>query len=270
MPGVNASFIQQVSSSPTPGLGLTRGCARLPPSPFPGLAQDPGRLQTLPLTPLPCQVRARLRETEQQIKERGQAVEVRWSFDKCQEATAGSLCPASAPFPAPASGQLDCSVGSGVLALDLPLSLPGFTISRVLHTLEVLDSHSFERSDFSNSLDSLYNRIFGGGPSKDSHEVGEGAFLPAFSRGQRGASRKRAWPKSWEAARCRLLLFLGVRRLEEAAPALQLTVIPPMCSAHKEAASLGSCLGACLKAGEKVRPALPADYPTSFLADLPR
>uniref|UniRef100_A0A670KMW4 Mediator complex subunit 12 n=1 Tax=Podarcis muralis TaxID=64176 RepID=A0A670KMW4_PODMU len=87
------------------------------------------------LLPLLLQVRARLREIEQQIKERGQAVEVRWSFDKCQEATAG------------------------------------FTISRVLHTLEVLDSHSFERSDFSNSLDSLYNRIFGGGPSKDSHEI---------------------------------------------------------------------------------------------------
>lgn len=46
----------------------------------------------------------------------------------------------------------------------------------MLHTLEVLDSHSFERSDFSNSLDSLYNRIFGGGPSKDSHEVGERGF----------------------------------------------------------------------------------------------
>uniref|UniRef100_A0A8C0ECV7 Mediator complex subunit 12 n=1 Tax=Bubo bubo TaxID=30461 RepID=A0A8C0ECV7_BUBBB len=81
------------------------------------------------------QVRAKLREIEQQIKERGQAVEVRWSFDKCQETTAG------------------------------------FTIGRVLHTLEVLDSHSFERSDFSNSLDSLYNRIFGLGPTKDSHEV---------------------------------------------------------------------------------------------------
>ncbi|EMP39170.1 Mediator of RNA polymerase II transcription subunit 12 [Chelonia mydas] len=81
------------------------------------------------------QVRAKLREIEQQIKERGQAVEVRWSFDKCQETTAG------------------------------------FTIGRVLHTLEVLDSHSFERSDFSNSLDSLYNRIFGLGPSKDSHEL---------------------------------------------------------------------------------------------------
>uniref|UniRef100_A0A8C9L7X1 Mediator complex subunit 12 n=1 Tax=Pavo cristatus TaxID=9049 RepID=A0A8C9L7X1_PAVCR len=81
------------------------------------------------------QVRAKLREIEQQIKERGQAVEVRWSFDKCQETTAG------------------------------------FTIGRVLHTLEVLDSHSFERSDFSNSLDSLYNRIFGLGPTKDSHEI---------------------------------------------------------------------------------------------------
>lgn len=37
------------------------------------------------------QVRAKLREIEQQIKERGQAVEVRWSFDKCQETTAGNL-----------------------------------------------------------------------------------------------------------------------------------------------------------------------------------
>uniref|UniRef100_A0A452H3B1 Mediator complex subunit Med12 domain-containing protein n=1 Tax=Gopherus agassizii TaxID=38772 RepID=A0A452H3B1_9SAUR len=87
------------------------------------------------------QVRAKLREIEQQIKERGQAVEVRWSFDKCQETTAG------------------------------------FTIGRVLHTLEVLDSHSFERSDFSNSLDSLYNRIFGLGPSKDSHEVDDDAVV---------------------------------------------------------------------------------------------
>lgn len=55
--------------------------------------------------------------------------------------------------------------------ISLLCSLLGFTIGRVLHTLEVLDSHSFERSDFSNSLDSLYNRIFGLGPTKDSHEV---------------------------------------------------------------------------------------------------
>lgn len=36
------------------------------------------------------QVRAKVREIEEQIKERGQAVEVRWSFDKCQETTAGN------------------------------------------------------------------------------------------------------------------------------------------------------------------------------------
>lgn len=57
------------------------------------------------------------------------------------------------------------------IRISLLRSLLGFTIGRVLHTLEVLDSHSFERSDFSNSLDSLYNRIFGLGPTKDSHEV---------------------------------------------------------------------------------------------------
>lgn len=35
------------------------------------------------------QVRAKIYEVEQQIKQRGRAVEVRWSFDKCQESTAG-------------------------------------------------------------------------------------------------------------------------------------------------------------------------------------
>lgn len=38
---------------------------------------------------LPPQVRTKLREIEEQVKERGQAVEFRWSFDKCQETTAG-------------------------------------------------------------------------------------------------------------------------------------------------------------------------------------
>ncbi|XP_072329937.1 mediator of RNA polymerase II transcription subunit 12-like protein isoform X1 [Scyliorhinus torazame] len=80
------------------------------------------------------QVRAKIYEVEQQIKQRGRAVEVRWSFDKCQESTAG------------------------------------FTISKVLHTLEVLDRHCFDRSDSSNSLDSLYHKIFGSSQSKDSQE----------------------------------------------------------------------------------------------------
>lgn len=68
----------------------------------------------------------------------------------------------------------DRGLGAGLHRKVNPLccfSSLGFTIGRVLHTLEVLDSHSFERSDFSNSLDSLCNRIFGLGPSKDGHEV---------------------------------------------------------------------------------------------------
>ncbi|NWV85032.1 MD12L protein, partial [Dasyornis broadbenti] len=81
------------------------------------------------------QVRAKIYEVEQQIKQRGHAVEVRWSFDKCQESTAG------------------------------------VTISRVLHSLEVLDRHCFDRSDSSNSMETLYHKIFWADQSKDNQEV---------------------------------------------------------------------------------------------------
>ncbi|XP_063298596.1 mediator of RNA polymerase II transcription subunit 12-like protein [Pelobates fuscus] len=81
------------------------------------------------------QVRAKIYEVEQQIKQRGRAVEVRWSFDKCQESAAG------------------------------------VTISRVLHTLDVLDRHCFDRSDSSNSLETLYHKIFCPNQNKDSQEV---------------------------------------------------------------------------------------------------
>ncbi|NWS20748.1 MD12L protein, partial [Pachyramphus minor] len=81
------------------------------------------------------QVRAKICEVEQQIKQRGRAVEVRWSFDKCQESTAG------------------------------------VTISRVLHTLEVLDRHCFDRSDSSNSMETLYHKIFWANQSKDNQEA---------------------------------------------------------------------------------------------------
>ncbi|XP_038607696.1 mediator of RNA polymerase II transcription subunit 12-like protein isoform X2 [Tachyglossus aculeatus] len=81
------------------------------------------------------QVRAKIYEVEQQIKQRGRAVEVRWSFDKCQETTAG------------------------------------VTISRVLHTLEVLDRHCFDRSDSSNSMETLYHKIFWANQNKDNQEV---------------------------------------------------------------------------------------------------
>ncbi|MBZ3878403.1 Mediator of RNA polymerase II transcription subunit 12-like protein [Sciurus carolinensis] len=81
------------------------------------------------------QVRARIYEVEQQIKQRGRAVEVRWSFDKCQESTAG------------------------------------VTISRVLHTLEVLDRHCFDRTDSSNSMETLYHKIFWANQNKDTQEA---------------------------------------------------------------------------------------------------
>uniref|UniRef100_A0A8C9LA42 Mediator complex subunit 12L n=1 Tax=Pavo cristatus TaxID=9049 RepID=A0A8C9LA42_PAVCR len=81
------------------------------------------------------QVRAKIYEVEQQIKQRGRAVEVRWSFDKCQESTAG------------------------------------VTISRVLHTLEVLDRHCFDRSDSSNSMETLYHKIFWANQNKDNQEA---------------------------------------------------------------------------------------------------
>ncbi|XP_063772126.1 mediator of RNA polymerase II transcription subunit 12-like protein isoform X2 [Pseudophryne corroboree] len=85
-------------------------------------------------SPFNQQVRAKIFEVEQQIKQRGRAVEVRWSFDKCQESAAG------------------------------------VTISRVLHTLEILDRHCFDRLDSSNSLDTLYHRIFCMNQNKDSQE----------------------------------------------------------------------------------------------------
>ncbi|KAM9316506.1 mediator of RNA polymerase II transcription subunit 12-like protein [Gastrophryne carolinensis] len=80
-------------------------------------------------------VRAKIYKVEQQIKQRGRAVEVRWSFDKCQESAAG------------------------------------VTISRVLHTLDVLDRHCFDRLDSTNSLDALYHKIFCTHQNKDSQEV---------------------------------------------------------------------------------------------------
>ncbi|XP_071609024.1 mediator of RNA polymerase II transcription subunit 12-like protein isoform X5 [Heliangelus exortis] len=88
------------------------------------------------------QVRAKIYEVEHQIKQRGRAVEVRWSFDKCQESTAG------------------------------------VTISRVLHTLEVLDRHCFDRSDSSNSMETLYHKIFWANQNKDNQErCGESEVL---------------------------------------------------------------------------------------------
>lgn len=52
------------------------------------------------------------------------------------------------------------------------------TISRVLHTLEVLDRHCFDRTDSSNSMETLYHKIFWANQNKDSQEVVHITFLP--------------------------------------------------------------------------------------------
>ncbi|XP_071503303.1 mediator of RNA polymerase II transcription subunit 12-like protein [Diadema antillarum] len=80
------------------------------------------------------QIRASVRQSENQIKMRSRRAEVRWSSDKCQE------------------------------------SAKGHTITRVLHTLEVLDCHCFDRCDASNSVDALYNKIFLSSQKQESPE----------------------------------------------------------------------------------------------------
>ncbi|XP_071949352.1 mediator of RNA polymerase II transcription subunit 12-like protein isoform X1 [Antedon mediterranea] len=81
------------------------------------------------------QIRIGLRNSEIQIRSRSRAAEHRWSTDKSQESTAG------------------------------------FTINRVLNTLEILDRHYFDRCDSNNSLDSLYHKIFSTNQSKDGSDV---------------------------------------------------------------------------------------------------
>lgn len=70
-------------------------------------------------------VRAQLRMMEEHIRQRSRAAENRWSLDKYAVNVAGS------------------------------------TINRVLGALDSLDRHCFDRVDSNNSLDTLYNKIFG-------------------------------------------------------------------------------------------------------------
>ncbi|XP_069105326.1 mediator of RNA polymerase II transcription subunit 12-like protein isoform X3 [Argopecten irradians] len=81
---------------------------------------------SLPMPPGPenPQIRAQIRAVENQLKMRGRAAEVRWSSDKCQQSTRG------------------------------------FTISKRLEVLDMLDRHNFDKVDSNNSLDTLYNKVF--------------------------------------------------------------------------------------------------------------
>ncbi|XP_033637539.1 mediator of RNA polymerase II transcription subunit 12-like protein isoform X2 [Asterias rubens] len=102
-------------------------------------------------------IRASIRNAEHQIKMRSRAAEVRWSSDKCQESTTESKM--SAP----------CYYGN---TPEITMyNLRGHTISRVLHVLELLDRHCFDRCDSCNCLDSLYNKIFNAPQNKDGSEL---------------------------------------------------------------------------------------------------
>lgn len=87
MPGGNTPFTQQVAQlTKTVMFPITSKVQRLGPVEKIEKSQK-GDNQVFAVWFL--QVRAKLREVEEQVKERGQAVEFRWSFDKCQETTAG-------------------------------------------------------------------------------------------------------------------------------------------------------------------------------------
>ena len=66
---------------------------------------------------------------------RSRAAEVRWSSDKWQQ------------------------------------SLVGHTTTKVLTVLEGLDRYNFEKVETNNSLDNLYNKIFGSSHGKESADV---------------------------------------------------------------------------------------------------
>ncbi|XP_069936794.1 mediator of RNA polymerase II transcription subunit 12-like protein, partial [Cherax quadricarinatus] len=77
-------------------------------------------------------VRVQLKMMEEHIRQRSRAAENRWSLDKYAVNVTASV----------------------------PLST-GSTINRVLGALDALDRHCFDRVDSNNSLDTLYNKIFG-------------------------------------------------------------------------------------------------------------
>ncbi|XP_041350095.1 mediator of RNA polymerase II transcription subunit 12-like protein isoform X2 [Gigantopelta aegis] len=81
------------------------------------------------------QIRSQIRSAEHQIKFRGRCAEVRWSSDKCQE------------------------------------SATGYTMGKVLHILDILDRHHFDRVENGNSLDSLFHKIFSISQNKDGNEL---------------------------------------------------------------------------------------------------
>ncbi|XP_059617864.1 mediator of RNA polymerase II transcription subunit 12 isoform X2 [Phlebotomus argentipes] len=131
------------------GIGENRASSIFIGSPLDHLPISPSALPMPPrFTEANEEIRKQLRVVEESIKTRSKHAEARWCTDKWQ-------------------------------------SITGNTGNRILSTLDALDSHCFDRMDTSNSLETLYVRIFpssassvasGGsnGGSKDHSSVSEG------------------------------------------------------------------------------------------------
>ena len=101
------------------------------------------------------QVRQLLREAEHRIKIRSKASEKRWSLDRLCESQQLPQPQIQTPQQSPSkpSSQTSHQQQSSQTA-------SGVITSRVLQALEALDRHSFDRVDSSNSIDTLYSKIF--------------------------------------------------------------------------------------------------------------
>ncbi|XP_056005371.1 mediator of RNA polymerase II transcription subunit 12-like protein isoform X2 [Ostrea edulis] len=99
----------------------------------------------MPQGPQNMQIRTQIRSSENHVRQRGRAAELRWSSDKCQQSTKGN------------------------------------TITRVLEVLDTLDRHNFDKEDTLNSLETLYHKIFTANQTKDNSEEDEVLPKPFIS-----------------------------------------------------------------------------------------
>lgn len=99
-------------------------------SPLDHLSCPPSALP-MPIRASNAIFRQQIKTAEETIKTRSRAAEVRWSCDKWQQSSDGQ------------------------------------TTAKVLNALDALDRHSFDKTDPSNNLDSLYSKIFTTPVAKD-------------------------------------------------------------------------------------------------------
>ncbi|XP_023221820.1 mediator of RNA polymerase II transcription subunit 12-like protein [Centruroides sculpturatus] len=126
------------------------------------------------------QIRAELRQAEQQIQQRGRAAEVRWSCDKWQQTAAAYFSFLHNIFNIRAElRQAEQQIQQRGRAAEVRWSCDkwqqtaaGATIQRVLNALDTLDRHFFNKVDVGNSLDTLYAKIFPAVSERDQNLTG--------------------------------------------------------------------------------------------------